>query len=182
MIITLVGLALILMSVMAMVRSFDTSLSMAGNLAFKRDLVNQGERAMVKAKAVFATGDLAAPGARLDNSQSNNYSATALPSDTHGIPIALINDAAFQSLGMTGADISDSTSGVRIRYVIDRLCTATGDFSASSCVAANVMTTTGGSGSKQAKNMGTPQPVYRISVRVTGPRNTQAYLQTTMTN
>ena len=42
MIITLIALIVLLISGAALIRSFDTSMLLAGNLAFKRDLVNQG--------------------------------------------------------------------------------------------------------------------------------------------
>lgn len=180
---TLIAMVLILLSTVALIRSFDTSLSMAGNLAFKRDLVNQGERGMAKAIALFtsANGALASSTARESNSLANNYSATALATDGHGIPLALLNDTTFTAAGMSGSDITDSTSGISVRYVIDRLCNATGEFNASSCVSANIGASRGGSASKLKKSSGQMQAIYRISVRVTGPRNTQSYMQTTMT-
>ena len=44
MIITLIALVALLAASIALVRSFDSSMLQAGGLAFKRDLVNQGER------------------------------------------------------------------------------------------------------------------------------------------
>ena len=42
--IALIGLMLMMLGAVAMVRSFGTSSVLAGNLAFRRDLTNQGER------------------------------------------------------------------------------------------------------------------------------------------
>lgn len=181
--ISLIALVLILLSTMALMRSMNTSLSMAGNLAFKRDLTNQGERGMARAIAMFttSTGALYSKTARQSHLYSNNYSATQLGSSSHGIPLVLINDTAFSTLGMSAGDISDDTTGVTVRYVIDRLCGAVGEFDASACVSANVARTKGGSSSKLRMRTGNDQPVYRISVRVTGPRNTQAFFQSTIT-
>ncbi len=183
MLITLIALSILMLATMGLIRSFDTSLSMAGNLAFKRDLVNQGERGMAKAITLFNTGALATTAARQANSLANNYSAITLATDSHGIPLALLNNTTFTTtLGMTGADISDSSTGVTIRYVIDRLCTTTGAFSLTNCVAFKSTASLGGSSTLASSKVGQEfQPVYRVSVRVTGPRNTQTYLQTTIT-
>jgi type IV pilus assembly protein PilX len=69
---------------------------------------------------------------------------------------------------------------VTIRYVIDRLCTNTGNASILNCVQSTGVPA-GGSGDH---NTGVAPPsatVYRVSVRVDGPRGTQAFLQTTFT-
>ncbi len=59
----LIILVVLLAGGVAVMRSMDTSLVGAGNLAFKRDLVNQGELAIAKAMREFqASGALAATG------------------------------------------------------------------------------------------------------------------------
>jgi type IV pilus assembly protein PilX len=178
---TLVILVVLLLATTALVRSFDTSLSMAGNIAFKRDLVNQGERAMTKAIAQFkSAGALATSSAREANFAGSNYYATRLASDSHGIPTMLIRDSLFVG---TAGDITDTNTNVTIRYVIDRLCDSTGAFSSSTCVSVKLTNSQGGSSWNATSKVGQEyQPVYRISVRVTGPRNTQAYLQATFTS
>jgi len=185
MLITLIALSLIMLSAMGLIRSFDTSLSMAGNLAFKRDLVNQGERGMAKAITLFNSGALSTATAREADSPGSNYSATMLPTDPNGIPRKLIvSDTAFSTATptMTGADISDSTTGITVRYVIDRLCATAGKFDNTRCVSLKSTSGQGGSATLAASKVGQEyMPVYRISVRVTGPRNTQSYLQTTIT-
>ena len=42
MVITLIALVVLMIGGIALIRSFDTSMLLAGNLAFRRDLVNQG--------------------------------------------------------------------------------------------------------------------------------------------
>lgn len=155
-----------MLSTMALIRSFDTSLSMAGNLAFKRDLTNQGERGMAKAIALVKGGTLGTA-----NIAASNYSAAYLASDAHGLPLALINNSTFGG-AFSGADISDTAAQIIVRYVIDRQCNAAGAVDVSKdCSFVNV-----GNDSDPAF-----QPVYRISVRATGPRDTQVYLQSTVT-
>jgi len=190
MIITLIALSLLMLSALALIRSFDTSLSMAGNLAFKRDLVNQGERGMAKAIALFNAGALSTAAARNSDSLANNYSAIMLKSNAHGIPTALLSNPTISGktmfdvdISMTAADVSDTSSGITVRYVIDRLCTAAGEaFSNDKCIGFKQVSSQGGSVPLAPKKTGQEfQPVYRISVRATGPRNTQLFLQTTIT-
>jgi type IV pilus assembly protein PilX len=44
--VTLLALVIIMLSSLALVRSTDTNMILAGNYAFKRDVVNQAERAV----------------------------------------------------------------------------------------------------------------------------------------
>ncbi|MCL2346332.1 MAG: hypothetical protein FWC58_10845 [Desulfobulbus sp.] len=176
--ITLITLVLMLLSALALIRSFDTSLSMAGNLAFKRDLVIQGERGMAKAIELFADGGALGDAAtRNADSSANNYFATAQATNNRGIPTALITKTA------SAADISDAGAGVEIVYIIDRMCKPTTvDPSREMCIGYEQPAIHGGSSHLSGKKVGQSfQPVYRISVRVSGPRNTQVYLQTTIT-
>ena len=55
---SLIALVVLLIAAVALMRSFNTSLFMSGNVAFKRDLQNQGERAMDSVLTEFRTGAL----------------------------------------------------------------------------------------------------------------------------
>lgn len=176
---TLVALAVLLVGGIALLRSMDGALLQAGNLAFRRDLVNEAERGMAKAITLLSTGDLASEGNRQAHALDKNYSATRLASDAHGIPNALLSAANWTASGMTGADITDSTTGVTLRVVIDRQCVATGDFVDTECVTLSGTTDTAADDRYRRVNA-EERPVYRISVRADGPRNTQAFFQTTV--
>ncbi|WP_255365007.1 hypothetical protein [Collimonas sp. OK242] len=173
------ALIILMISGIALVRSFDSSLVLAGNMAFKRDLVNQGERGMSAAiLSMKGSGALVSEITRESDLVTSNYSASLLATDAHGIPVILLKDSAWTTAGMTAADdITDGLSGVKIRYVIDRLCSASGAASAANCIVSTYGDKGGTANPKRATAI-TP-PVYRISVRVTGPRSTQTYLQTT---
>ncbi len=181
-IIALIALVVLTVGAVAMTRSSDVSLRMAGNLAFKRDLVNQGERAIATALTELNTGGLAAEATRNANRVASNYSSTLLGSSAQGIPNVLLSEAAFTAAGFTRADIADASTGVTVRYVIDRQCSGTGAYDIAACQAVtakpppkscdgvNCDVTTGA----------VTRPVYRISVRITGPRGNQTYTQTTV--
>ena len=175
----LVALAVLLVGGVALLRALDSSLLQAGNLGFKRDLVNQAERGAAQAITLFVSGALSNETTRWTDLPAQNYSATRLASDSHGIPTALLDDAAYTAAGMQAADLSDAGTGVTLRVVIDRQCAATGDYVLTSCVTASNGADTAADDRYRKVNAQT-RPVYRISVRASGPRHTQAFFQTTV--
>jgi type IV pilus assembly protein PilX len=176
MVITLICLVLMLIASMALTRSSTNSLLQAGNFAFKRDLLNQAERGFAQAVKNLNSAAVTA------NLPGINYSATQLTSNAQGIPNVLINDSTFTASGMTGSDITDSSAGITIRTVIDRQCSAVGEFSSTTCVPYVVPISSALSGTARLKQVkGENQATYRISVRVKGPRNTEVFQQMIVT-
>ena len=177
-VVALMALVIMLLASVALIRSTNTNLLIAGNMAFKRDLINQAERAIPVIKAKLITGGvLGGEVTRQTNLISNNYYATIQANNPSGIPNVL-----FAVADNNANNITDAASGVTVRYVIDRMCLATGEPLDNTC-------TMGGSSSDGPscsapckKPGGINYPVYRITLRATGPRNTEAYLQTTYTN
>jgi len=181
---TLICLVLMLVAAVALTRSSTNSLLLAGNMAFRRDLLNQAERGMAAAVKEFSSGTLTTESARIAdqlNLSTNmvHYSASMLASNAQGIPNVLVNDTTFTNASMlSSSDYTDSTAGVTIRTVIDRQCSAAGAFDSATCVSTTQAVSaagTGGTSIRRAK--GQSRPTYRISVRVTGPRNTQVFHQ-----
>lgn len=197
----LIILVVLLAGGVAVMRSMDTSLTGAGNLAFKRDLLNRGELAVSQVMTAFK------PGGTLDSATktaasipATNYSAIELATNEHGIPEVLMKkgsnpsgaDVNGNTFSPTGADIDGGTidkvaSGVKVRYVIDRLCNSTGSFATlgkSRCVFTPASTqVTGGSSQRAQDDLPTPVPaIYRVSIRVDGPRDTQVFMQASFTN
>jgi type IV pilus assembly protein PilX len=186
----LIVLAIMLIGAAAMVRSMNTSLVNAGNIGFKRDLTNQAERASATALALLQSGALATQLSRQAHSVANNYSATMLPSNAQGLPNALVDDAIFAGVGVASNDISVPDQAITLRWVIDRLCINLHVADASHCTMANDPAPVGGSGSDLINAIDSTsggagalqrRVVYRLSIRVTGPRSTQAFFQTTVT-
>jgi type IV pilus assembly protein PilX len=180
-VIALIALVVLTVGAVALTQSSNVTLRMAGNLAFKRDLVNQGERAVAAALADLRTGALASEPTRQGNATASNYSATLLPSSAQGIPNVLLDDAAFGAV-FTGADITDA-NGLTMRYVIDRQCLAGGAYDITTCQAVTTKSLgqAGDSPNADKPTGSVTRPVFRISVRVTGPRGTQTFTQTTLT-
>lgn len=195
---TLIVLVVLLIGGIALVRSFDTGLLVAGNIAFKRDLVNQGERVvprLIGDSGVFvaAAAPLSSAAARAANLPAQNYSATILPTNPQGLPLALLSNDSFAAVGQASNDIRAEDGVTRVRYVVDRLCNATGldaDLGPAQCIVSEQGGPRGGSGAdliraedpSQFDNLPGALPrqvLYRVSVRVDGPRGTQTFLQTT---
>jgi hypothetical protein len=199
---SLIALVIMLISAVALVRSFNTSLFTAGNIGFKRDMRNQSEMAVNTTLGYFRAGGFLntatnrattpAPG-----SNAVNYSATMLPTNAQGIPNDLaLADSAFAAKYSAPDLLSpDASQSVSVRYVIDRLCSSAGKettLGSNACVLANNPTPAGGSvlnllSADKAPlcptcSSAAPQGVvYRLSIRVTGPRNTQSFFQSTFT-
>lgn len=187
----LIALVVLLIGGVVMVRSMQTTLLGAGNQGFKRDLVNQGERAVQQVYQSFRTGGaLETRAAREAVLVAANYSPSPFAdADADGIPDALESEAAFATVGLPANDISVPDLKVRIRYVVDRMCLATGAANAATCSMSGTrltgvsnfeqlnaaFTTSGGRGAEYLL------PIYRISIKVTGPRGTESYFQTTFT-
>jgi Tfp pilus assembly protein PilX len=180
--ITLVALVIMLIASVALIRSTDTNLLISGSLAFKRDVVNQAERSMPSIRTKFTSGALSTSASKQMNSVVNdNYYATIQPSSALGIPNILLNTTTFDT-AMPNNNITYAGGGITIRYVIDRMCLATGEISPSNCTISKAGTDLGG-GKKQilGKLSGEDGVVYRISIRATGPKNTEAFMQSTFT-
>jgi type IV pilus assembly protein PilX len=190
---SLIAMVIMLIASVALVRSFQGTLFNAGNIAFKRDLQNQSERAIQAALTQFQTGGGLATVANRSTKKINlNYSATMLPTNTQGIPDIFGSDNDFKAVG-TAADIKVANMEVSIRYVIDRLCSIEGDEKAvatASCVLADDSVPAGSSASKIIRasdsaggNQGAAPKavVYRLTARVSGPRNTLSFFQSTFT-
>lgn len=172
-VITLIALVVMMIGAVALVRSFNTSLIAAGQLSFKRDLMNRGEVGLAAAKTALTSGALNTDLLRQSNLLSANYFATLRSNNDNaqGVPKDLIKDADF-----TGTLSDIQADGVTIRYIIERQCTNTGAFSPSTCSVFTKPSAT--SGGERRELVGAEYgPIYRVTVRIKGPRNTTTYLQ-----
>jgi type IV pilus assembly protein PilX len=176
----LIALLIIAIGAVALLRSVDSSLLSSGNLAFHRDLVNQAEQAVSTVMTGFKTNVIPPSGLTSTSAPASNYSASVLPTNPQGVPLALLDNAAFGLVGSTANDLAGATPDIKIRYVIDRLCTSSGGASSPNCVQSTGLPT-GGTANRNTAVAPPSATVYRVSVRVDGPRKTQAFLQTTFT-
>ena len=179
----LIALLIMMIGAVAMLRSTSATMASAGNLGFKRDLTNQSERAAEVVFVLMRTGVLSTELSRQAPNVARNYSATPLASNAQGLPTVLIDDAAFGGAGSAANDIVMADMGVTVRWVVDRLCVNAGPAAVDHCTMTDAGQPIGCSVSDcfNLNNLVPQQVVYRLSVRVTGPRATQAFVQSTFT-
>ena len=192
----LIALTIMLIGAVALVSSFNTSLVTAGNIGFKRDLVNQAEFAAKTVLEKFNAGALDTSAKRAANIDAQNYSAVVLPTNAQGIPVDLIDQAKFTTTSPSYSP--PGANKVTVRYLLDRLCNAAGNAQTAlqpeQCVRAPVVKVPKGLDAdtqRKGAEFGDPSQgisaavaipaAYRLTIRAMGPRNTEAYYQMTFT-
>lgn len=182
MVIALITLSVLLIGAAVAMRSMNVTLGSVGNFGFKRDMANRAEQGIRAAADALNTGALFNEGARQTSSVAQNYSATILPTDASGIPLAMLNvsssPATLNGLGNAAREITVPAESIRIHYLIDRLCNAAGPFSTTNCLVTGEPPP-GGNDVEGVKP--DPQVTYRITVRVMGPNNAFSFFQSTYT-
>jgi Tfp pilus assembly protein PilX len=197
---TMLILVVVLLGAVALVRSFDTSLTMAGNLSFKRDLAQQSELAAETILSQFRPGGpMETRATRQASNAGIAYSASVQPNNLMGFPAILLTFGK-EDPRPAGVGSIDAGRDVKLAYVVDRLCSEPGDeqvLGSDKCVTAGdsgppsggstslwrraeqgSSVAAGGAGSGLAGAV-TQTIVYRISIRAFGPRGTESFFQTT---
>lgn len=198
-IIVLIVLVAMTMAAVSLMRSGNTAMLVAGNMAFRQAAIRAGdigtETAItwlqtnsagttlyknIPTSGYFAIEQNPAPGQTWDD-----FWKTQLDPSPASRPVsAAINSGSVMTLPTdTGASLSTMTSGsgTTISYVIHRLCTAqtSPTTSGTYCASSPTSTTTSGN-SKTAGYVPLKynnQVYYRITSRIEGPRNTVSYVQ-----
>jgi type IV pilus assembly protein PilX len=172
--IALIVLVAMSLAGIALIRSVDTTNLIAGNLAFKQNAIHGGDWGVEQART-WLQGQ---PAANLYNDVPGQYSAamqTGLDF-TATDPSAPDFDWANNSF-----DPGPDPAANQVRYVIHRMCDLAGNPSSVNCVRTSAGGTVGGTQGGAtyggAALPSTSQIYYRITVRVTGPRNTVSYVQ-----
>lgn len=198
---TLIAMLIMMLGAVAVMRSFNVSLNTAGNIAFKRDMTGQSERAVDAVLAQFrAGGALSTFDARKTTTSSLNYSARILPSNAQGVPKVLgtsgfVDPDTSVTVGVVANDITVAGQAMTIRYVIDRQCATDGEEITLGATACRLASNNAPTGTSSANLQGAdrismcstcvsaiPQSViYRLSIRIDGPRGTQSFYQSTFT-
>jgi len=172
--IALIVLVAMSLAGIALIRGVDTANLIAGNLAFKQNATHGGDWGVEQARGWLQL-----------------QASAVLYADVPGR-----YSAAMQTgLDFTGTDPSapdfdwDGNSfdagadpaGNQVRYVIHRMCELAGNPGSVNCVRTSLGGTTGGTQGGAtyggAALPTTSQIYYRITARVTGPRNTVSYVQ-----
>lgn len=191
--IALIALVAMTLAAIALVRSVDTGNVVAGNLAFKQGATAASDTAIET--AITALALIADQATSFNDNTAIGYYAT---SQTNLDMTGSKNLASMARVDWDGNTCSGTTqsacigaspeislgNGYRARYIIHRLCSAVGDPGATSCATYVPPATAALGGAKGAIQQGggklTSPPVgyYRITTRVSGPRNTTSFVET----
>jgi type IV pilus assembly protein PilX len=177
--IALIVLVAMSLAGVAMVRSVDTSLGIAGNLAFKQATI-QGSDLGIREAYTWLSGNTSA--VLKDSDAANGYFSAAPASTAED----WFDASKWGTSKYVNGGAADAAGNV-VRYVIHRMCTepntaynGTNAGVPNNC-ALNTPTSGGGSGGSMAVGspqfQGIPQIYYRITTRVEGPRNTVSIVQ-----
>jgi Tfp pilus assembly protein PilX len=172
--IALIVLVALSLAGIALIRGVDTTNLIAGNLAFRQNTTHGADWGVEQARNWLQSQ----AAANLYNDVPGRYYA-AMQSGldfTASDPSRVDFDWSNNSYN-AGAD----PAGNAVRYVIHRMCELAGNPGSVNCVRTSAGGTAGGT--KGGATYGgfalpsTSQIYYRITTRVTGPRNTVSYVQ-----
>lgn len=177
--IALIVLVAMTLAGVAMVRSMDTTLGIAGNMAFKQASIQSSDLGVKSGYDWLSANSV---GTTLQNSDTTQGYLSSRPAvEPNWFDLASWGNAVVLSGGAPDA------AGNVVRYVIHRMCTEPDTaYNGSNAGVANQCAlffpvtgaSTGGSmavGSTQFE--GIPQLFYRVTTRVDGPRNTISVTQ-----
>jgi hypothetical protein len=123
--VALIAMLLLSLAGIALVRSVDTSLGVAGNLGFRHASVAPVNRAIEEAiQDVFKA---VPPVIQINDDMLRNYFATLQPGESKtGVPALLQGDyttmAAAYGAKVAKVPWSDPISGTELRYIVERMC------------------------------------------------------------
>jgi len=189
-IMALIVLVALTLAALALTRSTYTSNAIAGNMAFQQATTHSADEGVEAAIAWLENNNgalmasCATGGAVLDCDQTpQGYLASRQPltaGESWTSYWARVLAGSAQPLNGGTPDSAGNT----VSYVIQRMCSSAGDSQSTSndCTispTASASTCAGGSSCDAGQvNMNAPTQVYyRITVKVSGPRNTQSYVQ-----
>ncbi len=193
--ISLIVLVAMTLAGIALVRSVDTANQIAGNLAFKQGATLSADAAIETARnwlltQTNATLSCTPPTAPCDNTFYYSSTPTIAGAPGTETPWPQYDPDAFGKPWNGGKEINlaADAAGNQVSYVVQRLCLNAGDPSSvppvnNSCI--NTAGTSAGSATPQGSSHVAGQPViagavqyfYRVTARITGPRNTVSYVQ-----
>jgi Tfp pilus assembly protein PilX len=188
-IIALIMLVAMTLGGLALVRSVYTGTNIAGNLAFQQAATNSSDSGIEAAVTWLESNN--GTGALNSNIDANGYSASKTRAEDASSNQSWDNlwTNVWVPRGVVTVPVGTNSStvdsgGNTVQYAIQRLCNATGEpFGLGNDCAVSPIATASTSNSHGA---GAPtlsvssQVYYRITVRVSGPRNTVSYVQTTV--
>jgi len=188
--VALIALVVMSLAAVALIRSADTNTIIAGNMALKHSALVSSDRGVETALNWLGAQAIANPENLYVDNLAQGYYATFVPekgSPNLDSTAVLKSDATWAAAGLaTGDGIvggKEASSGNNIRFIIQRMCRNTVAPASNICLLGDPEI---GNGSKKVvpgdlggAEINTQQsPIYRITTRVVGVKNTVSYAQT----
>lgn len=198
--VALIALVAMSLAAAALVRSVDTGVLVSGNLAFKQSATMSADSGVTAGYDFFnntVQTSIAANPAFLDTNQiSHGYIANMNALRNNGID-DIKDDAVWTNTwsrpatGNGNDATGKDTSGNTTRYIIERMCSRDGRFSLGGVIPGSIdekdcltgqesyegNSKSGGNIYDVPVDNATGNPVYRVTARVTGPKNTKSFVQ-----
>lgn len=187
--IALIILVAMALAGIALVRSVDTNVIVAGNIAFKQGATIAGDQGVEVARTWLIDNKSALNADNLGAAYYSNWQANIDLTATDP------SKADFDWNANGKEVVADDGAGNRLRYVIHRLCADSGVSPASTtCVRVSAASGGGGAASGEYSgrrgyeaggesggfNLASALVFYRVTVRIDAPRNTVSYVQALM--
>ena len=172
--IALIVLVAMSLAGIALIRGVDTTNLIAGNLAFRQSATHGGDWGVEQARNWLQSQSAGT----LENDVPGHYYAASQTGLDFTATDPSQTDFDWQN---NSFDAGNDPAGNAVRYVVHRMCDAAGAQNSVNCVRTSAGGTAGGT--KGGATYGsfalpsTSQIYYRITTRVTGPRNTVSYIQ-----
>ena len=193
-IVALIALAIMALAAVSLMRTVSTSTLVSGNLAFEQAAVTGADVGVEAAIAWLEANTGQAASSSATSCSSGGSTVLACNQLTRGYLAVRKDPSSTQSWADLWKDLVDNFGVVPVKqtkdaaentaaYVIQRMCSATGDPSSlNGCSSAPSSAYCGGSktldSNTGAGNLACVSPTYyRITVQVLGPRGTTAYIQ-----
>ncbi len=188
-IVTLIVLAAMTLAGVALVRSVDTAVMIAGNLAFRQGATIAGDAGVEAARTWLSTNGSASGS---DNPGNGYYATSQDTLDLTGNRTTATSDnLEWDGSGSTKPRcLAADAAGNTVCFVVHRLCQNVGPLDSSTC--ATRETPMAGSSLGLSRPMETYQErswasaatigYFRVTVRVAGPRNNVSYVQAFLLN
>jgi len=183
---SLIALVVMSLAAVALIRSVDTNSMIAGNLAFKRSATTSADSGAESALNWLSDQSIATLQA---NVLLSGYYATSIDNvatpavdESNGKQMVEANGVVAVGAGIDANGLD--SNGNTITYVVQRMCRAAGAASATNCLMGpgDALASAGNAGVACAASVCTPAqaPIFRITARVVGPKNTVSVIQAFM--
>jgi type IV pilus assembly protein PilX len=183
-IMVLIMLAAMMIAGVALIRVVDSANMISGNFAFRQATLNiadLGVEAAVAELTEIRKTSSEAPYPAGCETFCRYFPARSVGSamlDSRGLPLlGGVDGTTTRVINWSGNDVNAAPRGYSVRYVIDRQCkVAPVTDAVNQCI--NYAPQSGGSKKSGATVFSSSSVVYyRVSIQVSGPRNTQSHVQ-----